>query len=121
MSRSPTENINTKVRLLKFLNKAINTSLSKQEKVIGEKLISNERYTGRIYLPQMLKIKLNLCGCKTCYPINSVHPELKLCQYTPDNEGFICVYCNQPFSPDESLEVQMNEYLKNKKDEERSL
>ena len=66
-------------------------------------------------------LKLNLCDCKTCYPINSTHPELKLAKYTEDGEGFICVYCGTEFSPDDSLFVQMEEYLKNKKDEERSL
>lgn len=66
-------------------------------------------------------LKLNLCGCKHCYSINSIHPELKLCKYTDDGEGFICVYCGNEFSSDESLDVQMQEYLKNKKDEERSL
>lgn len=66
-------------------------------------------------------LKLNLCGCKHCYPVNSIHPELKLCKYTDDGEGFVCGYCGNEFSPDESLEVQMQEYLKYKKDEERSL
>lgn len=62
-------------------------------------------------------LKLNLCGCKTCYPINSIHSELKLAQRTEDGEAFICVYCGNEFTDDESLDVQMQEYLKNKKDE----
>lgn len=56
--------------------------------------------------------KDNLCACKTCKPyyLSVDIGEHRYCQYTPDGEGFICSYCDKVFHPDESLEVEYQQY-----------
>lgn len=68
---------------------------------------------GGFYCPHCLK--LNLCGCPNCktfYEKNGTG-DMKYCTWTEDREGFICSYCNLPFSPDASLDTEFK-IIKNK-------
>lgn len=52
--------------------------------------------------------KLNLCNCTACKRFYEEHGlgDRKYCNWTEDGEGFICSYCNEPFSPDDSLDAE---------------
>ena len=78
------------------------------------------RIMGAFVCPHCLKD--NLCICPTCKKhYDSVDlGNYKFCQYTPDGNNFICSYCNEGFSPDESLEIEYQQY-KQRKDESNIL
>ena len=67
---------------------------------------------GGFYCPHCKE--LNLCDCKTCKRFYDEHGigEMEYCIWTDGGNGFICAYCDKPFSPDESLDAEF-EIIKN--------
>lgn len=62
---------------------------------------------GGYYCPHCKEF--NACDCKVCAKVETESRRVKV---TDDGEGLACQYCGKDFSPDQSLEVEWEMYLK---------